>query len=194
MRLSEMRVRTEGRSSARGTRQIIHGHDPPAGSPVPPNGGAYVKLLDMREYEDQPLGFLLYQVMATLRPHVTAELQPLGIGLPEFVCMRNLSMWPAQSNAELARRSNVSPQAMNKVVRDLQDMGAITRPATVSSGRSLPAQLTPKGRALLKRAEKAVRAADEQLLAGLAPAEADQLKRLLHAIDSHAIEGADAER
>lgn len=144
----------------------------------------------MREYEDQPLGFLLYQVTATLRPHVIAELQPLGIGLPEFVCLRNLSMWPSQSNAELARRSNVSPQAMNKVVHDLQDMGAITRPASVPSGRSLPARLTPKGRALLKRAEQAVRNADEQLLAGLTPTERHQLKRLLHAIDSHAIEGA----
>lgn len=144
----------------------------------------------MRDHEDQPLGFLLYQVTATLRPHVTAALQPLGIGLPEFVCMRNLSMWPAQSNAELARRSSVSPQAMNKVVRDLQDMGAITRPATVPSGRSLPAQLTAKGKALFKRAEAAVRTADEQLLAGLTPTERHQLKKLLHAIDSHAIEGA----
>jgi DNA-binding MarR family transcriptional regulator len=144
----------------------------------------------MRDHEDQPLGFLLYQVTATLRPHVTAELQPLGVGLPEFVCLRNLSMWPAQSNAELARRSNVSPQAMNKVVRDLQDMGAITRPATVPSGRNLPAQLTAKGRALLKRAEAAVRAADERLLAGLTPTERHQLKKLLHAIDPYAVEGA----
>ena len=144
----------------------------------------------MREYEDQPLGFLLYQVTATLRPHVTEELQPLGLGLPEFVCLRNLSMWPSQSNAELARRSNVSPQAMNKVVRDLQERGAIARPDSVSSGRRLPARLTPKGRALLKRAERAVRTADERLLAGLSPAERHQLKRLLHAVDAYAVEGA----
>lgn len=144
----------------------------------------------MRDDEDQPLGFLLYQVTATLRPHVTAELQPLGIGLPEFVCMRNLSRWPDQSNAELARRSNVSPQAMNKVVRDLQNRDIITRPDAVPSGRSLPAQLTAKGRALLRRAEAAVHRADEQILGRLGAGDRHQLKRLLYAIDAHVIEGA----
>lgn len=143
----------------------------------------------MQDYEDQPLGFLLYQVMATLRPHVTTELRPLGLGLPEFVCMRNLSMSPNQSSAELARRANVSPQAMNLVLRGLQELGVVSRPAMVSSGRSLPARLTGKGRALLKRAEKAVHTADERLMTRLAPAERHELKRLLHTVGSHAVDG-----
>ena len=84
-------------------------------------------MFDMAEYKDQPLGYLLYRVMTVLRPHVTAELGPLGLGLPEFVCLRILSMFPGQSSAELARTTNVSPQAMNLVLRGLQDMGAITR-------------------------------------------------------------------
>jgi DNA-binding MarR family transcriptional regulator len=143
-------------------------------------------MVDMHD-ENQPLGFLLYQAMATLRPHVTAELRPLGIGLPEFVCMRNLSLWPEQSNAELARRASVSPQAMNMVLRGLEELGVITRPVSPSSGKSLPARLTRKGHALLKRAEAAVRAADELLLSKLGPAERTELKRLLHAVDSHPV-------
>lgn len=142
-------------------------------------------MFDMHDYENQPLGYLLYQAVATLRPHVTAELRPLGIGLPEFVCLRNLSLWPGQSNAELARRASVSPQAMNLVLRGLEDLGLLTRPVSVSSGKSLPAKLTRKGQALLKRAEVAVRAADEQLLAKLSPTERGELKRLLHAVDPH---------
>jgi len=148
----------------------------------------YVKMFDMGEYEDQPLGYLLYRVMAALRPQVTAELGPLGLGLPEFVCMRVLSMSPGQSSAELARNANVSPQAMNLVLRGLQDMGAVTRPATVSSGRALPARLTSKGKALLKRAEAAVHVADERLLTRLTPTERPELKRLLHAVGSQAVE------
>ncbi|WP_020389743.1 MarR family winged helix-turn-helix transcriptional regulator [Kribbella catacumbae] len=144
----------------------------------------------MGDEEDQPLGFLLYQVMAALRPQVTAELQPLGIGLPEFVCLRNLWMFPSQSNAELARHAGVSPQAMNKVVRDLQEMGAIARPATVPAGRSLPAMLTSKGKALLKRAEAAVRVADERLMVQLTSAQRRELKQLLHAVDSYKVNGA----
>jgi len=150
----------------------------------------YVKMFDMNEYEDQPLGYLLYRVMSVLRPQVAAELGPLELGLPEFVCLRILSMSPGQSSAELARTTNVSPQAMNLVLHGLQDMGAVTRPATVSSGRALPAQLTRKGRVILKRAETAVHAADERLLAPLTPIERREFKRLLHAVSSQAVESA----
>ncbi|MDA3641188.1 MarR family transcriptional regulator [Mycobacterium xenopi] len=143
----------------------------------------------MTDYEDQPLGYLLYRAMTALRPQVTAELGPLGLGLPEFVCLRILSTFPGQSSAELARATNVSPQAMNLVLRGLQDMGAVTRPATVSSGRALPARLTGKGRALLKRAEAAVRVADERLLAQLTPTERREFKRLLHAVGSQPLDG-----
>src|SRR5271155_5549248 len=52
---------------------------------------------------DEPLGFLLYRVMAALRPQVAAELKPLGVGLPEFVCMRILAKHPGLTGAELAR-------------------------------------------------------------------------------------------
>ena len=153
-------------------------------------GLIYVKMVDMSQYEDQPLGHLLYRVMAGLRPQVSAELGPLGLGLPEFVCMRVLSMSPGQSSAELARNTNVSPQAMNSVLRRLQDIGAVTRPASVPSGRALPARLTGKGKALLKRAEAAVHVADEQLLTRLTPAERRELKRLLHTVGSQAIDGS----
>lgn len=149
----------------------------------------YVKMVDMGEDEDQPLGYLLYRVMAGLRPQVNAELRPLGLGLPEFVCLRVLSMSPGRSSAELARDINVSPQAMNMVLRGLQDLDVVTRPASVSSGRALPAELTNKGRTLLKRAEAAVRVAEERTLTQLTVTERQELKRLLAASGSGAIEG-----
>ena len=83
-------------------------------------------MIDMGDVlEDQPLGFLMYRVVAVLQPTVSAHLQPLGLTLPEFVCLRILSIAPGQSNAELARHINVSPQAMNNVVRRLQERGAV---------------------------------------------------------------------
>lgn len=141
-------------------------------------------MVDMANDDDQPLGYLLYRVMAALRPQVNAELRPLGLGLPEFVCLRVLSTSPGRSSAELARDTNVSPQAMNMVLRGLQDSGVVARPASVSSGRALPAELTSKGRAVLKRAEAAVRAAEERILTNLAVAERQELKRLLAASES----------
>ena len=139
----------------------------------------YVNMVDMARLEEQPLGYLLYRVVAALQPAATAELRSFGLTLPEFVCMRILSMRPGQSNAELARHTNVSPQAMNNVLRGLQERGAVTRPAVVASGRALPAELTRDGAALLKRAEAAVLAAEQEVLGNLSPAERRELKRLL---------------
>jgi DNA-binding MarR family transcriptional regulator len=136
----------------------------------------------MDDLEDQPLGYLLARVMAALRPEATAALRPLELALPEFVCMRILSKRPGRSNAELARDINVSPQAMNIVVRGLESRGLVTRPASVPSGRALPAQLTTEGKAMLKRAEVAVDAADERVMANLTSAEKREFKRLLAAI------------
>ena len=139
----------------------------------------------MDALEDQPLGYLLYRVTAALRPEATAALKPFGLALPEFVCMRILAMRPGRSNAELARDINVSPQAMNMVLRGLQDKGAVTRPASVPSGRALPAQLTAEGKKLLRRAEAAVKIADDRVLANLTPAQRREFKRLLAALGSN---------
>jgi DNA-binding MarR family transcriptional regulator len=144
----------------------------------------YVKIVDMVQAEDAPLGFLLYRVAAVLRPEVSAVLTPLGLSLPEFVCLRILSLSPGLSSAELSRNTNVTPQAMNTVLRKLEDLGAVARPTSVSSGRALPATLTAHGRALLKRAEGAVRAADARILGNLTPAQQREFKRMLEKLGS----------
>jgi DNA-binding MarR family transcriptional regulator len=144
----------------------------------------YVNIIDMVQAEDAPLGFLLYRVGAVLRPEVSAVLHPLGLRLPEFVCLRILSMSPGLSSAELSRHTNVTPQAMNTVLRRLEDIGAVARPSSVSSGRALPATLTGQGRALLKRAEAAVRVADARILAKLSGAQQREFKRMLEKLGS----------
>ncbi|RFZ40092.1 MarR family winged helix-turn-helix transcriptional regulator [Mycobacterium marinum] len=133
----------------------------------------------MSQAEEAPLGFLLYRAAAVLRPEVSTALNPLGLTLPEFVCLRILSASPGLSSAELARHTNVTPQAMNTVLRKLEEVGAVSRPASVPSGRALPATLTAPGRALLKRAEVVVRGADDRILAKLTPAEQREFKRML---------------
>jgi DNA-binding MarR family transcriptional regulator len=136
-------------------------------------------MVDMRAAEDAPLGYLLFQVMATLRPEVAAALSPLSLTLPEFVCMRMLSMSPGLSSAELARLGNVSPQAMNTVLHRLENAQLVTRPASVASGRALPASLSADGRTLLKRAEAAVRDADARVMGKLSTSQQREFKRML---------------
>ena len=143
-------------------------------------------MLDMSEFlEDQPLGYLLYRVANTLRSEVTATvLEPLGLAFPQYICMRILSQFPDRSNAELARDTNVSPQAMNMVLRGLEERGLVTRPATVPSGRSLPAALTRDGKELLKRSDAGVRAAERRLMADLTDDQRREFKRTLVTLGS----------
>jgi DNA-binding MarR family transcriptional regulator len=143
-------------------------------------------MVDMTEsFEDQPLGYLLSRVMFALKADVTATvLDPLEVAFPEYLCMRVLSKYPGQSNADLARAQNVSPQAMNMVLRGLEERRLVVRPASVSSGRSLPAQLTREGAELLKRTDAGVRAAERRLMANLTDDEQHEFKRILAALGS----------
>jgi DNA-binding MarR family transcriptional regulator len=141
-----------------------------------------VNMVDMVSLEDQPLGYLLHRIAAALRTEVTATvLEPLGLAFPQYICLRMLSHSPGTINAELARDVNVSPQAMNVVVRGLQERGLVTRPATVSSGRSLPAELTRAGTELLKRTDSGVREAEGHVLAALSEQDRRDFRRLLAA-------------
>lgn len=141
-------------------------------------------MIDMSELlDDQPLGYLLSRVMWALKADVTAAvLDPLEVAFPEYLCMRVLSKFPGQSNADLARALSVSPQAMNMVLRGLENRGLLTRPASVSSGRSLPAQLTREGEALVKRTDAGVRAAEDRLMANLTDQERQDFRRILAAL------------
>ncbi|SPM33255.1 DNA-binding transcriptional regulator, MarR family [Mycobacterium rhizamassiliense] len=135
----------------------------------------------MSQLCDEPLGFLLYRVMRLLRPQILAELKPLELGLPEFVCMRVLAENPGLTSAELARGTNVSAQAMNQVLLGLEDRGALSRPVSTPSGRAMPAQLTRRGKGLLKRADAAAKRAEQRILTRLSDEQQSRLKELLYA-------------
>ncbi|WP_421840952.1 MarR family winged helix-turn-helix transcriptional regulator [Mycobacterium sp.] len=138
----------------------------------------------MGQAEDAPLGYLLYRAATALRPEVSAALSPLGLTLPDFVCMRILAQSPGLSSAELSRHAGVTPQAMNSVLRKLEEIGVVARPDSVSSGRALPATLTGPGQELLKRAETVVRAADARLLAKLTADQQREFTRMLERLGS----------
>jgi DNA-binding MarR family transcriptional regulator len=143
-------------------------------------------MLDMKGFlDDPPLGYLLARVNKALRAEVTATvLEPMNVAFPQYLCLRALSAYPGHSNAELARVMDVSPQAMNMVLRGLEDRGLVSRPASVASGRSLPAQLTVEGKALVKRTEAGVRAAEGKVMANLTAEQQKQFRRMLTMIGS----------
>ncbi|WP_328353958.1 MarR family transcriptional regulator [Mycobacterium sp. NBC_00419] len=129
---------------------------------------------------DEPLGYLLQRVTSALRAEVSATvLGSADLSFPQYICMRLLSKSGQRSNAELARDTGVSPQAMNMVMRSLEQRGLVTRPATVASGRSLPATLTRAGVTLLASTDEGVRAAEQRLMADLSSDQRREFRRIL---------------
>lgn len=143
----------------------------------------YVNIIDMAGGHEEPLGYLLHRVASALRAEVSATaLEPVGLSFPQYICMRILSRFPDRSNAELARDTGVSPQAMNMVLRSLEERGLVTRPAAVASGRSLPAKLTRAGVELLERTDTGVRAAEQRLMVGLSAEQRREFRVILAAL------------
>ncbi|SII69812.1 Putative transcriptional regulator, MarR family [Mycobacteroides abscessus subsp. abscessus] len=129
--------------------------------------------------EIEPLGYLMFRAGAVMRPRVLAVLRPLGLGMPEFMCLRMLNENPGRTSAELARENNVSAQAMNQVLNGLQNVSLVSRPAVPASGRALPAKVTAKGKALLKRVESAIWAAEGEMFSRLGVDDQRELRRIL---------------
>jgi DNA-binding MarR family transcriptional regulator len=139
----------------------------------------------MSSVHDEPLGYLLHRVASALRAEVTTTaLDPVGLSFPQYICMRLLSKFPDRSNAELARDTGVSPQAMNMVLRSLEERGLAARPTSVESGRSLPAKLTRAGVELLEGTDAGVRASEQRLMAGLSAEQRREFRRILAALGS----------
>ncbi len=132
---------------------------------------------------EQPLGYLLHRVSAALRSEVTTTvLEPLELTFPEYICLRMLSHGSGKSNAQLAREANVSRQAMNIVLRALQDRELVSRPYTAAAGRSRPTALTDAGTRLLGRTDSGVRAAEERVLSSLGEKDRTDFRRILAAL------------
>lgn len=69
-----------------------------------------VKIIEVTDGVDQPLGYLLNRVAVALRAEpTTAVLEPFNLTFPQYICMRMLFHTPGKSNAELARDHSGTP-------------------------------------------------------------------------------------
>jgi DNA-binding MarR family transcriptional regulator len=116
---------------------------------------------------EESVGYVLKRAAVALRTAMDAVLRPLELTVPQYSCLEVLAQRPGLSNAELARATFVTRQAMNGVLRGLQERGLVSRPAAAAHGRALPTQLTASGRQQLNIASAAVHAVEHRMLAPL---------------------------
>ncbi len=125
------------------------------------------------------LGYVVKEVASALRAAMEDVLRPLGMTITHYACLELLAQRPGSSNSDLARGAFVTRQSMNVLLQTLERDGLVTRPESAPSGRALPAQLTPAGRAQLDDASRAVRAVEAAMLADLSAAEQAETFRVL---------------
>ncbi len=133
----------------------------------------------MTSVTDTRTSYLVGRADRVLRAHLERCLDGSALTLNEATTLSVLADRPGLSNARLARRSLVTPQAMHKVVRNLETLGLVERTGSPTGGRSLGTTLTAKGRRQLARIESEMADAEATFLAPLDASEQRRLRELL---------------
>lgn len=132
--------------------------------------------------------YLIGRADRIISAQLEAALHGSGLSLPEFTALSVLAARPGLSNARLARRSLVTPQAMHKVIRSLEEAGFVTRTAPPHGGRTLAAEITEAGATLLNEMLPRIADAEDRTLIALAEPERRELVRLLTLATSSSLE------
>lgn len=114
-----------------------------------------------------PVSYMIANVARAISRELATVRLPSGTAGPQVGPVLLLSREPGLSNAQLARRMQVSPQSMNQVIMDLEQQGLIRRRVDGTNRRILRAELTPAGRRQLAKWTRAIDNLEGRLFDGL---------------------------
>ena len=130
---------------------------------------------------DMLIGALLRVPAEAIQRRLVSELNAAGFGelrLPHMAVLQ----YPGPDGVRpgtLAERAGMSKQAMNQLLRSLEDLGYITRSNAPDEGRARIIRFTKRGRAAYARVHDILRDIEHQWSAELGARDFAQLKRLL---------------
>jgi DNA-binding MarR family transcriptional regulator len=108
-----------------------------------------------------------------------AALAPLGLGRSQVQQLAEVAAAPGLSASELARRVGLTAQSVAASVVALEGQGWLRRVPHPVHRRLVELSLTPAGRRVLVRAERALEGASASALSGLSAAKRKALAGLL---------------
>lgn len=136
---------------------------------------------------DPTLLYLVGRADRAVRRALNEVLAAHGLSLNQYTTLSVLAHLGGLSNAQLARRSLVSPQSMNEVLLGLEERGLVRRRAHPDHGRILQGRVTPKGLKVLAVCEAEVDAVEQRMVADLS----DEERRLLRTALLHCVHSLD---
>ena len=132
-----------------------------------------------REHLENRIGYELKRAQHSLRLRMDEALKGRGVTTPQYAAMSVLAERPGLSNAQLARRSFVTPQTMNQILGRLETLGLVERRGHPGHGRVLQAYLTRGGERLRDECDRTVAAVEKRMVSGLS---GDEQRLLLEAL------------
>ncbi len=114
------------------------------------------------------ISYAVARLERAVRAGIAERVRPYGLTTLQYTTLSVLNRHGAPlSNAQLARRAYMTPQAMSEVIDALVAKGLIRRSRHPNHGRLLPATLTAKGRRVLAECEREVDAMEVVMLGSL---------------------------
>jgi DNA-binding MarR family transcriptional regulator len=123
--------------------------------------------------------YLVGRLDRVVRRTIDDVVKSHGLSVNQYTTLSVLENRSGLSNAQLARRSLVSPQSANEVLLSLEQRGLVRRRAHPDHGRILQTRLTAKGRRTLAACDQHVREVEAGMVKGLARAERVEFRELL---------------
>ena len=125
------------------------------------------------------LSYVIGRLDRVVRSAIAAALRDQGLSVGQYTALSVLGHRGSLSNAQLARRSYVSPQSMNEVLLNLETQGYVTREDDPNHGRIRRAALTAKGRNALAICDALVAEVEAEMTASLSNTDRAVLQRLM---------------
>ncbi|MEW8300939.1 MAG: MarR family transcriptional regulator [Candidatus Thiodiazotropha sp.] len=122
---------------------------------------------------DKPTGvaYMVGRRDRALRRSFSRVLERLGLTLGQYTALSVFSSSGKLSNAKLAERTMVSPQAANELIKGMEKKGWIVRKPDPNHGRIIHISLTSEGKRLLSRCDRVIAQIERQMLHDLSDKE-----------------------
>ena len=128
------------------------------------------------------LAYVIGRVDQGVRREMRRRLEPFGLSVPEYTALSILDAVPGLSNAQLARRSLITPPAMLEVLASLERRGLVERHNDPAHARIRRAELTDEGTRTLRASSREVDRLSDELLDAVPADDRDAVRRGLVAV------------
>jgi DNA-binding MarR family transcriptional regulator len=129
------------------------------------------------------ISYVVARLERAIRRAINDRVSVYDLTVLQYTTLSVLGRRGELSNAQLARRAYMSPQAMSEVIEALEAKGLIKRSPSRNHRRVFPATLTAKGKKVLAACDRLVDEMETEMLGGLRATEQRTLRKgLVHAV------------